>query len=68
MRTVEAGTEAADTIAAGLSGPTAEARVPEGFLSEERTANILSTTTKTLRTWASRRQGPPRVKCGRAIF
>lgn len=39
-----------------------------GYISEVEASARLGAAVKTLRTWASRRQGPPRVKVGRTVL
>lgn len=42
--------------------------IPEGFRSEQEQAEIMNVTISTLRSMATRRTGPPRVKRGRQIL
>jgi len=39
-----------------------------GLLTEQQTAAYLHKSVQTLRVWAWRRKGPPRVKIGRTVF
>jgi len=40
----------------------------EGLLTEKQTAEALHVEYTTLRNWASRREGPPRIVIGKSIF
>ena len=42
--------------------------IPEGFRSEQEQAEIMNVTIPTLRSMATRRTGPPRIKRGRQIL
>jgi excisionase family DNA binding protein len=39
----------------------------DDIISEAEAANVLGVKIATLRTWATRRKGPPRIKVGRSV-
>lgn len=41
---------------------------PDGLLNEEQAAAYLHKSVQTIRVWAWRRKGPPRVKIGRTVY
>jgi predicted DNA-binding transcriptional regulator AlpA len=45
-----------------------ESRVLNGYLSEAEVAGQLGKCVRTLRNWARRGYGPPRVRVGRSIY
>jgi predicted DNA-binding transcriptional regulator AlpA len=40
----------------------------DGLLTEDQAAEALGVVKASLRNWASRRQGPPRIRIGRKIY